>query len=199
MWSVCVCVGGGVKVRVRHELVMGDKVLVWLSTQWMVVSESSSKDKLVYLFSYPDVIREKGLEHVTVEDLVTEVTPKGRGKAHMLHRALCIIIIIIIIITLLLPHFDRITLMFTFPWSLSCSPGSSCSLLSRLQLSYRTVWRKSCCRESELFWLNTRLCERDDWTFFFTHCKSTSPTGCCHCEHCWGVVFILYRVFSYWF
>ena len=26
-----------------------------------------------------DVIREKGLEHVTVEDLVTEVTPKGRG------------------------------------------------------------------------------------------------------------------------
>ncbi|MEQ2222870.1 hypothetical protein ILYODFUR_030855, partial [Ilyodon furcidens] len=25
-----------------------------------------------------DVIREKGLEHVTVEDLVTEVTPKGR-------------------------------------------------------------------------------------------------------------------------
>lgn len=29
----------------------------------------------------PDVIREKGLEHVTVEDLVTEVTPKGRGKS----------------------------------------------------------------------------------------------------------------------
>uniref|UniRef100_A0A3B4AH26 Transcription and mRNA export factor ENY2 n=1 Tax=Periophthalmus magnuspinnatus TaxID=409849 RepID=A0A3B4AH26_9GOBI len=27
-----------------------------------------------------DVIREKGLEHVTVEDLVTEVTPKGRGN-----------------------------------------------------------------------------------------------------------------------
>uniref|UniRef100_A0A3P8TMR1 Transcription and mRNA export factor ENY2 n=1 Tax=Amphiprion percula TaxID=161767 RepID=A0A3P8TMR1_AMPPE len=27
-----------------------------------------------------DVIREKGLEHVTVEDLVTEVTPKGRGR-----------------------------------------------------------------------------------------------------------------------
>ncbi|KAI3358131.1 hypothetical protein L3Q82_003134 [Scortum barcoo] len=26
-----------------------------------------------------DVIKEKGLEHVTVEDLVTEVTPKGRG------------------------------------------------------------------------------------------------------------------------
>ncbi|KAF7655000.1 hypothetical protein LDENG_00062170 [Lucifuga dentata] len=26
-----------------------------------------------------DVIREKGLEHVTVEDLVTEVTPKGRA------------------------------------------------------------------------------------------------------------------------
>lgn len=26
-----------------------------------------------------EVIKEKGLEHVTVEDLVTEVTPKGRG------------------------------------------------------------------------------------------------------------------------
>lgn len=25
------------------------------------------------------MIKEKGLEHVTVEDLVTEVTPKGRG------------------------------------------------------------------------------------------------------------------------
>lgn len=28
---------------------------------------------------YSEVIKEKGLEHVTVEDLVTEVTPKGRG------------------------------------------------------------------------------------------------------------------------
>uniref|UniRef100_A0A8C6WI02 Transcription and mRNA export factor ENY2 n=1 Tax=Neogobius melanostomus TaxID=47308 RepID=A0A8C6WI02_9GOBI len=28
-----------------------------------------------------DVIIEKGLEHVTVEDLVTEVTPKGRGNS----------------------------------------------------------------------------------------------------------------------
>ncbi|XP_069777097.1 transcription and mRNA export factor ENY2 isoform X2 [Narcine bancroftii] len=26
-----------------------------------------------------DVIREKGLEHVTVDDLVAEITPKGRG------------------------------------------------------------------------------------------------------------------------
>ncbi|XP_077447352.1 transcription and mRNA export factor ENY2 [Stigmatopora argus] len=26
-----------------------------------------------------DVIREKGLDHVTVEDLVTEITPKGRA------------------------------------------------------------------------------------------------------------------------
>lgn len=26
-----------------------------------------------------DVIREKGLEHVTVEDLVTEIIPKGRA------------------------------------------------------------------------------------------------------------------------
>lgn len=31
-----------------------------------------------------EVIKEKGLEHVTVEDLVTEVTPKGRGT-----RACC--------------------------------------------------------------------------------------------------------------
>uniref|UniRef100_A0AAX7VQX9 Transcription and mRNA export factor ENY2 n=1 Tax=Astatotilapia calliptera TaxID=8154 RepID=A0AAX7VQX9_ASTCA len=33
-----------------------------------------------------DVIREKGLEHVTVEDLVTEVTPKGRGTVQMFKR-----------------------------------------------------------------------------------------------------------------
>uniref|UniRef100_A0A6I8N0J4 Transcription and mRNA export factor ENY2 n=1 Tax=Ornithorhynchus anatinus TaxID=9258 RepID=A0A6I8N0J4_ORNAN len=26
-----------------------------------------------------DVIKEKGLEHVTVDDLVTEITPKGRA------------------------------------------------------------------------------------------------------------------------
>lgn len=26
------------------------------------------------------MIKEKGLEHVTVEDLVAEVTPKGRGR-----------------------------------------------------------------------------------------------------------------------
>lgn len=37
-----------------------------------------------------DVIKEKGLEHVTVEDLVTEVTPKGRGTglcmlSHTIH------------------------------------------------------------------------------------------------------------------
>ncbi|KPP78020.1 hypothetical protein Z043_102507, partial [Scleropages formosus] len=29
------------------------------------------------------VIKEKGLEHVTVEDLVAEITPKGRG----IHRS----------------------------------------------------------------------------------------------------------------
>ncbi|KAF0024292.1 hypothetical protein F2P81_023094 [Scophthalmus maximus] len=34
-----------------------------------------------------DVIREKGLEHVTVEDLVTEVTPKGRAAAPELQTA----------------------------------------------------------------------------------------------------------------
>lgn len=28
---------------------------------------------------FADVIKEKGLEHVTVEDLVVEITPKGRG------------------------------------------------------------------------------------------------------------------------
>lgn len=29
-----------------------------------------------------EVIKEKGLEHVTVDDLVAEITPKGRGKEH---------------------------------------------------------------------------------------------------------------------
>ncbi|RVE66720.1 hypothetical protein OJAV_G00110360 [Oryzias javanicus] len=39
--------------------------------------ESGWKDQLKA--HCKDVIREKGLEHVTVEDLVTEVTPKGRA------------------------------------------------------------------------------------------------------------------------
>ncbi|KAJ0000124.1 hypothetical protein NQD34_011966 [Periophthalmus magnuspinnatus] len=39
-----------------------------------------------------EVIKEKGLEHVTVEDLVAEITPKGRAmvpdsvKKELLHR-----------------------------------------------------------------------------------------------------------------
>lgn len=28
---------------------------------------------------FPEIIKERGLEHVTVEDLVAEITPKGRG------------------------------------------------------------------------------------------------------------------------
>ncbi|XP_004074137.1 transcription and mRNA export factor ENY2 [Oryzias latipes] len=39
--------------------------------------ESGWKDQLKA--HCKDVVREKGLEHVTVEDLVTEVTPKGRA------------------------------------------------------------------------------------------------------------------------
>uniref|UniRef100_A0A3P9KUJ6 ENY2 transcription and export complex 2 subunit n=1 Tax=Oryzias latipes TaxID=8090 RepID=A0A3P9KUJ6_ORYLA len=38
-------------------------------------------EALCSFFFSSDVVREKGLEHVTVEDLVTEVTPKGRGTA----------------------------------------------------------------------------------------------------------------------
>ena len=34
----------------------------------------------VFVFlHYLDVVRQKGLEHITVDDLVTEITPKGRG------------------------------------------------------------------------------------------------------------------------
>lgn len=43
---------------------------------------------LVFYFIFmfgSEVIKEKGLEHVTVEDLVTEVTPKGRGTAPFLY------------------------------------------------------------------------------------------------------------------
>lgn len=28
---------------------------------------------------FSEIIKERGLEHVTVEDLVAEITPKGRG------------------------------------------------------------------------------------------------------------------------
>ncbi|XP_012500750.1 PREDICTED: transcription and mRNA export factor ENY2 [Propithecus coquereli] len=33
-----------------------------------------------------EVIKEKGLEHVTVDDLVAEITPKGRGKEYGLSK-----------------------------------------------------------------------------------------------------------------
>ncbi len=59
-YSVCVCVCVCVTVL-----------------PWNSISE-------VFTCFCPDVIKEKGLEHVTVEDLVTEVTPKGRGThVHM--------------------------------------------------------------------------------------------------------------------
>lgn len=41
---------------------------------------SGLKDLNYRSWSSPDVIKEKGLEHVTVDDLVAEITPKGRGK-----------------------------------------------------------------------------------------------------------------------
>ncbi|XP_049683486.1 transcription and mRNA export factor ENY2 isoform X2 [Accipiter gentilis] len=37
------------------------------------------KDLKYRSWSSPDVIKEKGLEHVTVDDLVAEITPKGRA------------------------------------------------------------------------------------------------------------------------
>lgn len=37
------------------------------------------KDLKYLSWSSPDVIKEKGLEHVTVDDLVAEITPKGRA------------------------------------------------------------------------------------------------------------------------
>lgn len=36
--------------------------------------------EIAFLFGSADVIKEKGIENVTVEDLVAGVTPKGRGK-----------------------------------------------------------------------------------------------------------------------
>lgn len=35
--------------------------------------------------SYSDIIREKGLDKVTVDDLVTEVTPKARGIIYAIY------------------------------------------------------------------------------------------------------------------
>ena len=40
------------------------------------------KDNLY--FSYLEVIKQKGLENITVDDLVAEITPKGRGKHHIM-------------------------------------------------------------------------------------------------------------------
>ncbi|XP_034016676.1 transcription and mRNA export factor ENY2 isoform X1 [Thalassophryne amazonica] len=46
---------------------------------WKDELKAHCKGKLLTNPRIYDVIREKGLEHVTVEDLVTEVTPKGRA------------------------------------------------------------------------------------------------------------------------
>lgn len=40
----------------------------------------------LFLMFCSEVIKEKGLEHVTVEDLVTEVTPKGRGTDFLFYN-----------------------------------------------------------------------------------------------------------------
>ncbi|KAG7264280.1 hypothetical protein CRUP_026226 [Coryphaenoides rupestris] len=45
----------------------------------MAVKINTRAAKDISMDGDDDVIREKGLEHVTVEDLVTEVTPKGRA------------------------------------------------------------------------------------------------------------------------
>jgi hypothetical protein len=37
--------------------------------------------KTEFSFFCADIIREKGLDKVTVDDLVTEITPKARGKS----------------------------------------------------------------------------------------------------------------------
>lgn len=38
-----------------------------------------AKISSTFLSFFVEVIKEKGLEHVTVEDLMVEITPKGRG------------------------------------------------------------------------------------------------------------------------
>ena len=32
------------------------------------------------MHKFADIIKQKGLEHITVDDLVAEITPKGRGE-----------------------------------------------------------------------------------------------------------------------
>ena len=34
---------------------------------------------MALLFNITEVVKQKGLEHITVDDLVSEITPKGRG------------------------------------------------------------------------------------------------------------------------
>ena len=37
----------------------------------------------MFFMIFADVIKQKGLENVTVDDLVAEITPKGRGEAFL--------------------------------------------------------------------------------------------------------------------
>ena len=38
-----------------------------------------------------EIVRQKGLENITVDDLVTEITPKGRGRFDEILK-LCVIV-----------------------------------------------------------------------------------------------------------
>lgn len=109
----------------------------------------------------PDVIKEKGLEHVTVEDLVTEVTPKGRGtdldvlfiKSNRLGEQF---ILLFFLLTCALQMAPCVFASDMYPKRkeiFSYQKFSSVFLLVGLsaQHSYQTAWRKNSCRESELF------------------------------------------------
>ncbi len=35
---------------------------------------------LILIFYFVEIVKQKGLENITVDELVQEITPKGRGK-----------------------------------------------------------------------------------------------------------------------
>ena len=49
---------------------------IWINCAALVKISSI----FLFFFFFVEVIKEKGLEHVTVEDLMVEITPKGRGN-----------------------------------------------------------------------------------------------------------------------
>lgn len=75
--TVTVTMMGNLLRSITNKHVYFEKILfdnIWINCAALAKISST------FLSFFVEVIKEKGLEHVTVEDLMVEITPKGRGN-----------------------------------------------------------------------------------------------------------------------